>query len=330
MALTKDQQDHVRSAAMSLSIPAAIALGIVDKESAGRAFYTVKGAQLPAIRIEGHYVYKLLPADRRAEAVRLGLAHKKAGGLKNPGTMAARYALLDKIIAFAGAEIAYQSISIGIGQIMGANFALAGSTSAVQMFQIATSSFSSQVVQMLSFIANQPKALKAAQSFDYKALALIYNGKNAPESYWIELQDFTDRYGDGFEATTPVGENFDFGRIKALGFGTVLEFQAAAGVKVDGQIGPITRAAIATMEEARKKASTPVVTVTKAVVGGVTTVATATVAANPDWITSAVPVIEPTIKGVIQLAPLGLPFVIVGAVLVIGVVAFLAFKNRAK
>ena len=332
MALTKDQQTTVRDAAYRLGIPAAFALGIVDKESAGRAFYKVNGQNLPSIRIEGHYVYRLLKNNKplRDKAVKMGLANPKVGGLKNPSTIAARYTLLDRIIAVVGGEIAYQSISIGIGQVMGTHYKRLGYASATQMFQAATASFDGQVMQMLSFIATDKKCLKAVQDFAYKAFALIYNGPKAKSSYWTELEEFVSFYNDGGSTVVkqPNKTALALERIKVLGFESIMQFQSARGLKVDGIVGPLTTAEIDEAEDERKKqAQAPAKSAIKVVTGAAGAGATVIAAENPDLLSSVIPIVQ-------VIAPFGgkAVLLIAGAAIVVAVavIAWNVWKNREK
>lgn len=326
MALNNVQQAAVRKEAAEVDIPADFALGIVDKESAGRAFYKVGKEELPAIRIEGHYVYKLTSGAVREAAIQAGLAAQKSGVVKNSNTMAGRYTQLNRLIEIVGHEIAYQSISIGIGQIMGTNHEAAGYESATAMFQAATASFDNQVDQMLAFIANTPKALKAAQRHDYKAFALVYNGPKAKQSYWEELETFVKRYSGDAPAndnTNPVLE-----RIKALGYNSVMEFQSARGIKVDGIIGKITTEHVEAAEAAIVKVEQkPIKDAVKAGGAAVATGATTIVAANPDIVAEAVKYIDPITGALKTLAPLGTTVILIGVGLVLLVAGYTAFKN---
>src|SRR5690606_35880323 len=118
MALKTEEVRVIRALADKYKIPQDFALGITDMESAGRALWRVGNEYLPAIRIEGHYFWKRLHGKQREAAVKLGLASPKAGAVKNPVDMQGRYNKL-KLMADINTEAAYQSISIGIGQIMG-------------------------------------------------------------------------------------------------------------------------------------------------------------------------------------------------------------------
>lgn len=337
MSLTAEQQTTVRDSALVRGIPAAFALGVVDKESAGRAFYKVNGKDLPAIRYEGHYLYRLLKAHPAVQnaAVKAGFAAKSSGVVKNPGNMASRYTFLERVIAFLrpyGLEdLAYQSISIGIGQVMGSHFNTLGYNTAQGMFSHAVKDFEGQVDQMLEFIYVNKNLLKAAQDFNFTSFAKGYNGPNYKQNnYDTDLQKYVAQYDEDFKGV-PVADPW-IARIKALGFDNVMAFQSSIGAKVDGIIGPITREGVVNAEKARAIATKPPVSAGQVLAGTVATTVVTAAASAPDVttsiVTSVVPVIDPVVKAITTLAPLGLPFVIAGAVIVVGVVAFLWFKNR--
>lgn len=341
MALTNEQQTIVRDSAQVRGIPAAFALGIVDKESAGRAFYKVDGENLPAIRYEGHYLYRLLkPWPKvRAAAVKAGFASKSSGVVKNPGNMASRYTFLARVSQWLmvqdmgtlgsnqKSDLAYQSISIGIGQVMGSHYTLLGYSSALSMFNHAAKNFEGQVDQMLEFIYVNKNLLRAAQNYNFTAFAKGYNGPNYKvNNYDVDLQKYVGQYDDDY-AGAPVADPW-IARIKALGFGNVMAFQSSRGLKVDGIIGPVTRENVVAVEKERAIAAKPPVS-SGQVLAGTAAVTVATAAASaPDLVASVLPVIDPVVKAITTLAPLGLPFVIAAAVIVVGVVVFLAIKNR--
>ena len=335
MALTTEQQSVIRDAAFTRGIPAAFALGIIDKESAGRAFYKVGTTNVPAIRYEGHYLYRLLvdTKDARTAAVKAGFAAKSSGVIKNPGNMASRYTFLDRVVAFLkeqglNTDLAYQSISIGIGQIMGSHYGKLGYGSAFAMWQAAAASFDGQAEQMLEFIYADKTGLRYAQDFNYKAFGKWYNGPKAPASYWIELEAFVKKYLTGDDVP-----NYALDRLNKLGFDNIMSFQSARGIKVDGIIGPITLENIVAAEKERALAAPkPAVTATQVVVGSVAAGASTVAAANPEGVSdivgAIVPIIDPITKGITTLAPLGLPFILVAVGIVLAVVVFNAIKKR--
>src|SRR5690606_14686163 len=100
-----------------------------------------------------------------------------------------------KLMADINTEAAYQSISIGIGQIMGSHYKMFGYKSAVQMHQIACKGLAAQAEQMLFFISRQVGMYKAACSYNYAEFARLYNGPNYKKNrYDTELKKFVQRW----------------------------------------------------------------------------------------------------------------------------------------
>lgn len=238
--------------AKRIDVPLTYLLAFVEVESSGQALWPVGNKRLPAIRIEGHYFYKLLSGKKRDEAVRLGLAAKKAGVIKNPKDYQGRYAMLERMKAI-DEEIAYQSISIGLGQVMGANFKAAGALSAVHMFSQASGpeAVYMQVGHMANFIAADARLLSALKRADWKTVAVIYNGP-AQKGYDIKMANaakriMTQPYGVVYADKLDDREE----RILALGYENVKAFQKEQGLKVDGKIGAATTEALEDEEKKR-------------------------------------------------------------------------------
>jgi len=59
-------------------------MAVVEVESNGKLGAKVNGRMEPLIRFEGHYFYRLLSNSKRNKAVVRGLAHSRAGRVKNP------------------------------------------------------------------------------------------------------------------------------------------------------------------------------------------------------------------------------------------------------
>lgn len=244
--------------------PAAL-LAVAEVESGGRAFAVVNGGQEPLIRFEGHYFDRLLPEDRRAEARAKGLAGPKAGAVKNPASQAARWRLLEEAMGIDRAA-ALQSVSWGIGQVMGAHWKALGYDGVEALVAEARSGVAGQVRLMLRFIeANGLAGLLKAR--DWTGFARAYNGPGFAANHYDrrmaaayrrhrgeapEVAGPTLRRGDRGEAVadlqrvltaagyalTPDGA---FGPATAR---AVERFQADGGLARDGVAGPATMAAL--------------------------------------------------------------------------------------
>ena len=80
-------------------------------------------------------------------------------------------------------DAAYQSISMGMGQIMGFNYKSAGYNSAKEMFDAFSKSEEEQIKGMIKFIENNPKMLKALQDGDLETFVKFYNGPGQVDTY---------------------------------------------------------------------------------------------------------------------------------------------------
>lgn len=115
---TKSTVAKIVEIAKGLKVDPEDLLAVAEVESGGVATWLVNGHPVPPIRFEGHYFYRLVPESKLKEAIKQGLAHPKAGGIKNPTSYSARYALLARA-AKIDKKAAFESTSWGIGQVMG-------------------------------------------------------------------------------------------------------------------------------------------------------------------------------------------------------------------
>lgn len=220
--------------AKEYSIETAALLAIVETESAGVSFWKVGSFDKPAIRFEGHYFYDRIPESRRAEAVKLGLAHPDAGVVKNPKSYAARYALLERARAF-DENAALESTSWGLGQVMGANWRDLGYKS-VKDFVSKQNTIEGQVEAMLRFIKVNG-LIKYINAKNWKAFASRYNGPAYKKNkYDTKMADAYSRYSTGTVAQSDAGViHFMQNMLNAVG-----EYK----LKVDGVMGPQTKTAL--------------------------------------------------------------------------------------
>lgn len=245
--------------------PAAL-LAIAEVESAGRAYWTVRGQRLPAIRHEGHYFYKRLKGARLKRAVREGLAHPRAGAVKMPRSWAARYDLHERAKAI-DESAAIESISIGLGQVMGAWWKRLGYNSPQHMFEVAKASVAGQVELMARYITEfglgQYVANPSKRGFAHFAKG--YNGKGYRKNrYDTKMWSAYRRWSKGSSTTKVATESKREwlleiqGDLHSLGYNpgpkdgvmgkstreAIKAFQRDNGLVVDGQPGPMTREAM--------------------------------------------------------------------------------------
>jgi hypothetical protein len=75
---------------------------------------------------------------------------------------------------------ALQSISMGLGQVLGANYQRENYASPQAMFSTLTGSIRAQLDAMFSYIAASPTCLGALRSRDFETFAVAYNGAAEP------------------------------------------------------------------------------------------------------------------------------------------------------
>ena len=253
--------------ARELGVGPAALLAVAEVESGGRATARVEGRDEPLIRFEGHYFHRLLSGPRRARAVREGLASPRAGAVGNPRSQAARWRLLARARAIDRAA-ADQSVSWGLGQVMGANWRALGYGSVHDLVAEARSGVAGQVAVMARFIRANGLA-GSLRRRDWRAFARLYNGpafaRNAYDAKMARaharwLRDYPD---DAPSASPPPPQPQAPGpprpprpgalpvlRRGARGEG-VRALQRALRVAADGAFGPVTEAALRRFQRAR-------------------------------------------------------------------------------
>lgn len=243
-----------------------IIAALVEVESNGIDHWVVtlngKTAKLPVIRFEGHYFYKRLSGAELKTAIAQGLANPKVGGVKNPTSSQGRYNLLERAMK-VNREAALESISIGVGQVMGANWKMLGFKSASDMFVSVCKdpTVAHQIDLMCRFIVANATLKKAVQRKDCATIALYYNGKAYKKyGYDKKLEAALIKQRRLHHVPTPVApaqpsvdvsdgagvvpDSEWLKDIHDLGYKDVNSFQQENGLVPDGKIGPVTIDAI--------------------------------------------------------------------------------------
>lgn len=165
---------EIETAAEEAGLEPAALLAIAEVEAGGRAFAVIAGKKEPLIRFEGHYFDRLLDEGKRLAARRKGLASPQAGAVKNPASQAARWRMLDEAMAIDRAA-ALQSVSWGIGQVMGSHWEALGYGSVDALVAEARSGTGGQIRLMLQFL-KEKGLIEAIRAHDWASFARAYNG----------------------------------------------------------------------------------------------------------------------------------------------------------
>lgn len=150
---TKQVIAKVSVIAQKLNVEAAALLAVAEVESGGKPIWNVKGQSLPAMRFEGHYFYRLLKGNKKKleQAIKAGLANPKAGGVKNPSSYEARYAMLERAKKI-DESAALASCSWGLGQVMGSHWKKLGYSSVQALVAKAREGIDGQIEVMAAYI----------------------------------------------------------------------------------------------------------------------------------------------------------------------------------
>jgi len=234
-----------------LKVPRAALLAVAEVESNGKVFARVKGRDEPLIRFEGHYFDRRLKGAARALARAQGLASPRAGAVKNPASQAKRWAMLERARAI-DAQAADESVSWGLGQVMGAHWKPLDFVSVGALVTLARRDAAGQIELMARFI-EENGLVDELQRLDFTAFARGYNGKGfRKNAYHTKMAAAYRRWaGDAAEsvATGMLRMGSTGARVREL---QVLLGRAGFKVEVDGDFGPATKAALVAFQKKQK------------------------------------------------------------------------------
>lgn len=270
---SNDVISEISTAAKSLDIEPAALLAVAEVESGGVAFAIVDGKREPLIRFEGHYFDRRLPPDKQAVARAAGLSSPIAGAVANPVSQVGRWDLLARAVRIDRAA-AYESVSWGIGQVMGAHWKKLGFASVGDFVALARRDVAGQAEIMMRFIGTEGLSAPLVAQ-DWAAFARGYNGPlYARSNYDGRIAAAYAEYGGSPVADSPPkpqparGELLYCGMrgnavydlqalLTSLGYGTAADgifgrnteravkaFQSGYRLAADGIVGPATYVAL--------------------------------------------------------------------------------------
>lgn len=221
---SRDTVNSASKLSVQYGIPLAAILAIAEVESAGVAgvnisFTDYKGYKqtglFPVIRIEGHkfyeYLSKYADQSKLKKAVAQGLASPTRGAVKNPASQASRYGMLAQMMKI-DVPAAIQSISIGMGQVMGFHWKALGFSSPQQFYDFHVDSpggVYAQLETMCKYLVSFNVKGDILRK-DWATVAKKYNGPAYKEnSYDTKMARAFDRWtkyiqDNGADASKPV------------------------------------------------------------------------------------------------------------------------------
>lgn len=171
---TEEAADEIRKVASEFGIEPSAMLAVAEVESGGAVFAFVDGRQEPLIRFEGHYFDRRLSGNALAAARAAGLASPHAGVVANPASQASRWRLLARAAAI-DRKAAYESVSWGLGQVMGAHWAWLGFADVDALAAEARDGAAGQA-RLMARLIDKAGLADALKRRDWEAFARGYNG----------------------------------------------------------------------------------------------------------------------------------------------------------
>lgn len=152
--------------------PAAFA-AVIKVESAGMGF-DLNDRVL--FLYEPHIAYRLSEGSVRSALVAAGVAYRRQGTKPYPRKSSDRVKQLEACIELGSEELAADSASWGLGQIMGFNAKVVGYMTAVAMVRAFAADEENQIAAMAAFILNNQSLHLSLKRHDWASFAAGWNG----------------------------------------------------------------------------------------------------------------------------------------------------------
>lgn len=167
-ALTGHTAAAIAAAATSIGVPAAALQALIAVEASGDGFYD---NGLPVIRLERHYVARLVTPQQAAQLSPAVCSSVRGGYVGGVG----EWDRFDQV-ARVSLNVAIQACSWGLGQVMGANWQAMRYVSPQSLMYVAALDENRQITLMVAFLNTSPTLVAAMNRCDWTTVARLYNG----------------------------------------------------------------------------------------------------------------------------------------------------------
>lgn len=238
------------AAAKAASVLPAALLALVSVETNGVPFAS---DGTPTVLCEPAIFYRELPPEKRAAALKAGLAAKvwSRSGYADQGTEIGRRARCSAMIQI-DEEAAYRSLSMGLGQVKGFNATHAGYDSAKAMFVAFTGSIDAQARAIVAVLPALG-VMEPLKRKDWVTVAVRYNGPGERHNnYHVKLAAAYAHWDTALatgQFAPPTGESLGLWS-RGPAVETIQRALTRAGFPtvVDGVFGPKTAQAVAAFQ----------------------------------------------------------------------------------
>lgn len=247
--MTPDIRAIAEPLAARRSIPLAHLLAVIEVESAGRIGHDIRGVSYPLILFEPHLLYRLTEGEVRERLVAERLASRKWNKRLYPASQEARWQQVRRAAEIAGG-VAYEAVSYGIGQVLGQHWRSLGFESLQAFLDRMFAGAEGQIDIMMRYIERND-LVDELRDGRWPAFFRGYNGPAWKQNgYGIAMAKALRKFGGAApDADGMLRLGSSGARVREL---QALLVRAGHQVRVDGDFGPSTKAALKAFQAAQR------------------------------------------------------------------------------